>query len=175
MLGGVQSRLRELTRKLRERAPKGVADRPAAAPLRDTAAPLDPQLVAVAEKLCQLVPGFAARWAQRDDWLNPGTELCGVFIEAQRAFSERLPISSAEERREVFDFIEACVSSSDTLGGSGLADAAAVCFLEDLVNVWSNRPEVELIVPFLGPASAAFCRSYDKFTGVKTPGLWPAA
>ena len=177
MQDGLRSRLRGLARRLRESAPGGVADAPAAAPASETAAPLDPQLVALAEKLCALVPGFAARWEQRDDWLNPGTELCGLFIQAQEAFSERLPVSTAEERRAVFDFIETCVSSSETHPGSGtaLADVAAVCFLEDLINVWSDRPEVELIVPFLGPASAAFCRSYDKFTGVKTPGLWPAA
>ena len=54
-----------------------------------------------------------------------------------------------------------------------LDNAACTCFLESLINraSWGGIP-YNRFVPYLGEKSREFCRAWDEFTGVKTPGLW---
>ena len=54
-----------------------------------------------------------------------------------------------------------------------LDNAACTCFLENLINIasWGDI-SYSRFVPYLGEKSREFCRAWDEFTGVKTPGLW---
>jgi hypothetical protein len=51
--------------------------------------------------------------------------------------------------------------------------AACTCFLENLINIAdAGRVKYERFIPYLGKNSKNFCRAWDEFTGVKSPGLW---
>jgi hypothetical protein len=53
-------------------------------------------------------------------------------------------------------------------------DAISTQFLENLINSGSAGCfDLDYMVPYLGPLSAAYCRAWDAFNGVRTPGLWP--
>jgi hypothetical protein len=63
-------------------------------------------------------------------------------------------------------------------GDQAVRDAAATCFLENLINYTSSDdiPRIFLdpfsFVHYLGPKSKAYCRAWYEFTKIKTPGLW---
>jgi hypothetical protein len=51
-------------------------------------------------------------------------------------------------------------------------DAVATGFLEALLAESSaGRLDLRPFIPSLGPEAIAFCRAWDQFTGVQTPGL----
>jgi len=54
-----------------------------------------------------------------------------------------------------------------------LDNAVCTCFLENLLNKgsWGDIC-YSRFVPYLGEKSREYCRAWDHFTGVKTPGLW---
>lgn len=52
-------------------------------------------------------------------------------------------------------------------------EAACACFLENLINMASNgRFPYSRFIPYLDEKSKEYCRAWDEFTGVKSPGLW---
>ena len=58
--------------------------------------------------------------------------------------------------------------------GEGEFDnAICTCFLENLINRASRCNELyNRFIPYLGPNSKEFCKDWDRFTGVPSPGLW---
>ena len=68
----------------------------------------------------------------------------------------------------IFDTIEEFLVS----GPQELRNAVATCFLESLLNATPNQLEPASFVSLLGPLSQDYCRAWDKFTEVKTLGLW---
>lgn len=78
---------------------------------------------------------------------------------------------------ELYSFIEECRSKFKSFGeGTDEAEfdnAICTCFLENLINKasWENELYARFI-PYLGPNSKEFCKEWDKFTGVPSPGLW---
>jgi len=68
----------------------------------------------------------------------------------------------------VFGMIERVVD----FGDEEARNAATTGFLENLQNRSSSGNfSFEQIAPFLGPASRRYCEEWDRFTGVKTPGI----
>lgn len=70
---------------------------------------------------------------------------------------------------EIFLLIESFLKEGDR----DLQDAAATCFLENLINyaAWGSlKPETFLC--YLGIESKKYCKAWDEFTGTKTEGLW---
>jgi hypothetical protein len=71
----------------------------------------------------------------------------------------------------LFQSIESLLD--DETSSDEIKDAVCTCFLENLINYASNgRIPYECFVPFLGSQSRDYCKVWDEFTGVKTPGLW---
>jgi hypothetical protein len=85
--------------------------------------------------------------------------------------------SISDEEKEIYGYIEEHLKkfSGHDEGSEEFefANAACVSFLENLIN-YASSGEIEYtrFIPFLGNESKAFCRSWDAFTGVKSPGLW---
>ena len=78
------------------------------------------------------------------------------------------------DTKELFDFIEDMIIIKD----QKLQDAVATCFLENFLN-YSSEDELDshyvdpaTFVPFLGEESKDYCKGWDEFTKVRTPGLW---
>lgn len=77
--------------------------------------------------------------------------------------------ANREKTREVFSLIELFLNKGD----KDVKDAATTNFLENLINYTSSgRLKPEQFIHYLGPKSKAYCKAWDEFTGVKTPGLW---
>lgn len=52
-------------------------------------------------------------------------------------------------------------------------EAICVCFLENLINIASaDKIKYDRFIPYLGEKSKEYCRAWDEFTRVKSPGLW---
>jgi hypothetical protein len=52
-------------------------------------------------------------------------------------------------------------------------DAICACFLENLLNRASGGMIMySRFIPYLGEKSKEYCRAWDEFTGIKSPGLW---
>lgn len=75
---------------------------------------------------------------------------------------------SKDELNKVFKFIEEIMEE----GTDTAKEAAATCFLENLINATSwGTIQASIFVPLLGKKSKEFCKAWDEFTGVKTDGL----
>lgn len=76
---------------------------------------------------------------------------------------------SKKEEKKLFGLIENFIKEGDF----NVRDAASTCFLENLINraSWGDLSPNQFI-PYLGSKSKAYCKAWDEFTGVKTPGLW---
>lgn len=85
-----------------------------------------------------------------------------------------------QEEIEIFQYIESSLAKFDKYpDGSDESDfdnAACVCFLENLLNYASaERIKYSRFIPLLGERSRTFCKSWDEFSGVRSPGLWSDA
>jgi len=120
------------------------------------------------EKMSKLIPSFEEHWYSDDACFNFGEEssIYGVFSDFSTLVIDRLKNNHLTNAEQVFSFIESVV----VLGGDE-ANAACICFLENILNLVPNEIEPKTFVPFLGQKSRKFCRDYDIFTGVKTNGL----
>lgn len=52
-------------------------------------------------------------------------------------------------------------------------NAACTCFLENLLNAAGYKNiNYDRFIPYLGVLSKEYCKAWDKFTGVRSLGLW---
>lgn len=83
----------------------------------------------------------------------------------------------SEEELAIYQYVEEIrkkfSNSPEDTEEFDIDNAACTCFLEDLINIASHgRISFERFIPYLGEKSKEFCRAWDEFTGVKSPGLW---
>jgi hypothetical protein len=114
-------------------------------------------------------PGFKNEWEEDDSW-NSGvdTSIHSLFSFYSHFVAERLNDSSLVKRDILFSYIESVMSSGD----KNVRDAAATCFLENLLHVVGVEFHKENFFPYLGTESLSFLRAWDSFNKVKTDGLW---
>lgn len=116
-----------------------------------------------------LIPEFETRWAT---YLKTWGEDCGGLCVRCSEFAglaiEKFHRMSQTERKLLFGTVELFLTEGD----EDVQDAVATCFLEDIASaVYENKVSAKLLVPLLGEESRAYCKAWDEFTGVKTPGL----
>ncbi len=70
--------------------------------------------------------------------------------------------------KKIFDFVEFLLINGD----ESVQTAIATGFLEYLMNITPEQIKSSAFVQHLGKNALEYCRAYDKFTGVKTEGLW---
>lgn len=83
----------------------------------------------------------------------------------------------SQEEKEIYELVEDIREKySGYLKPSpefDIDNAACTCFLENLLNIASsNEIDYSRFIPYLGEKSKEYCRAWDEFTGVKSPGLW---
>jgi hypothetical protein len=81
--------------------------------------------------------------------------------------SDLIEQGETKDLPRIFTFIEKLIVEGD----QDVKDAAATCFLENLINYSDNTIPASSFVPLLGPKSRDYCKGWDEFTGVKTEGL----
>jgi hypothetical protein len=114
-------------------------------------------------------PDFMSAWqAHRDWWGGEEAGLCndvaafGDFIEG------RIAAGYVSDLAEVMAFLEELLVDGD----EDIQTAVTTCCLENLLNdVSAVRISAESFTHLLGPKSREYCRAWDAFTGVRTPGV----
>jgi len=104
--------------------------------------PLTP--AAVYERLRTILPDFAAYWTSPDNLFREDDgsfSLCGVFVECSGFVRERFQDLTPAQLSELGEFISKAMGSP----GTDLDDAAATCFLENLV----SEPFSEILAGYL--------------------------
>lgn len=116
-------------------------------------------------RLLNLVPSFQPVWDDhQNDWGHESPGACSVFSAFSSFVHDAVTHGTHLDLRAIFDFIETCLAEGDDEVQAG----ASTCFLENLQN--KETPPAAW-VPLLGSESIVFCRAWDAFTGVQTPGL----
>jgi hypothetical protein len=72
------------------------------------------------------------------------------------------------EMKKIFDFVEFLLCQGD----DSVQNAMTTSFLEYLMSKDPDEIQFSKFVKFLGEQSIGYCRAWDKFTGVRTEGLW---
>lgn len=122
------------------------------------------------EMIRKMFPSFFTSkvWEQHlEFWAdeNPGF---GNIISTFSDYCIELFLSKREdELKSVFLFVEEMLKNGDV----SVRDAFATCFLENILNLVPSKISPIDFIPLLGPSSIDYCRAWDEFTGVKTPGL----
>lgn len=83
-----------------------------------------------------------------------------------RALAERSAELTPEQSRETFRSLEMVMTSSSEHDRT----AVATGFLEALLHAWDRGFDLQGVWPFIGPESRNFCREYNAFGGIDTPG-----
>jgi len=92
-----------------------------------------------------------------------------IFAEIGREFCDSIDSVLSAEHESVLECIEDLMRE----GCDDVKDAVATGFLEHLLNkASSGRLYFPTIAPLLGPECVRYCKAWDEFTGIKTPGLW---
>jgi hypothetical protein len=112
----------------------------------------------------QEFPAFRGYWdAWRAEW-GEGEGLCGYmspFSNYVEDFFLCEPVDG-EAISRAFRLMEQMLVDGD----QGVRDAVTTCFLENFLNRDRIKPQV--FGRYLGPESYAFCKEYDRFTGVES-------
>jgi hypothetical protein len=72
------------------------------------------------------------------------------------------------EMEKIFNFVECLLCNGD----DNVQTAITTSYLEYLMSKDPDEIQFTSFVKYLGKNSKAYCRAWDKFTGVKTKGLW---
>ena len=72
------------------------------------------------------------------------------------------------EIKKIFDFVEFLLCNGD----ESAQNAIATSFLEYLMSKDPDEIKFCKFAKFLGKNALGYCRAWDKFTGVRTEGLW---
>jgi hypothetical protein len=113
-------------------------------------------------------PGFQERWQKHLDWWE-GEEagLCNDMSQFSRYVTELIMNKQIGTLPQIFDFVETLMIDGD----ADVQNAAATCFLENLINITPEKIPPSSFIPLLGNESRGYCKAWDKFTGVKTESL----
>lgn len=119
------------------------------------------------ELVLRVIPEFKPYWQEhRAEWDGEEPGLCNDMS----AFSHYTWQHLVDDNRSgllprIFGVVEKLMVEGD----QDVQDAAATCFIENLVNrvSWKNAT-APAFRHFLGPKSRDYCKAWDEFTGVRT-------
>ena len=107
--------------------------------------------------------------ALRTEWDPESVPVTVLFSDIAHALAASLPDIQDEPRQRVFQLIEDLI----LCGNHDVVEGIKTGFLEALLSDASaGQIEFREIAPLLGPRTTEFCRAWDEFTGIRTPGLW---
>lgn len=83
-----------------------------------------------------------------------------------RVFAEHAAEFTDEQTRQLFQLLEEALAK----GGEEDGNAVATGFFEALLNAWDKGFDLASVWAAVGPRSRDYCRAWNTFTGVETPG-----
>lgn len=124
--------------------------------------------------ILQLEPDFLEPLEElKNSWsLDKSKLTIGIqFIEFSDFVSGKFRNGSYPNAKKIFDSMEFLLEDQNS--DEKVQTLVTTCFLENMQNQSSNGAfSPSLFVPLLGPKSREYCKAWDEFTGVATPGLW---
>ncbi|MFE7560139.1 hypothetical protein [Kitasatospora sp. NPDC057500] len=125
------------------------------------------ELVAVSDVLRDADRAEVERWrrpgeVEDEDDVPPVTIRLGS---AAHVYAEHAAGFTEEQTRRLFRLLEELLEK-----GGDDGDAVATGFFEALLNAWDNGFDLNAVWPEVGPEARAYCRAWNDFTGVGTPG-----
>jgi hypothetical protein len=100
-------------------------------------------------------------WGDQEHGLcNDMTEFSLYAVDAFRSRDQELTL-------RILTFMEHLI----VFGDEEVRTAATTCFLENIMNLTPAKLSPDTFVKHLGSKSREFCRAWDEFTGISTPGL----
>lgn len=120
------------------------------------------------ELMKKTFPNFSAYW---DSYIeNYGSDL---GLTTQMSPFEDYAVDAIQAKDEIkikkiFDFVEFLLINGD----ESVQSAITTGFLEYLMNITPEQIKPSAFIQYMGKNAIEHCRAYDKFTGVKTEGLW---
>ena len=137
------------------------------------------------ETLISSIPGFSeCKWLKKEELCYFGDEeninIDMIFTALTRYVVYEVTlknISITQTEKVIYKYVESVINEYRNYAKESdefkFANAACVSFLENLLNMASSeRIRYDRFIPYLGEKSKAFCKEWDKFTGVRSPGLW---
>ncbi len=123
------------------------------------------------EFLLKVEPNYKEQYTRYLELRKRPPTMSGDITNFSDFVVEQLTSGIYKNAADVFQSVESLLH--DEASNDEVKDAVCTCFLENLINYASNgRIPYESFVPLLGPKSVEYCKGWDEFTGVKTPGLW---
>lgn len=134
---------------------------------------LENDMEPITEKRCielmkEKFPKFHSYWETyiRDHGSDLGITIqmlpfCKYTVDAIKSNNEA-------EIEKIFNFVEFLLCNGD----DDVQTAITTSYLEYLMSKDPDEIQFASVVKYLGENSKEYCRAWDKFTGVKTKGLW---
>ena len=121
------------------------------------------------KQVLAIIPDFQKSWEDHlEFWGDDEAGLGNDVSEFSRYVAQNLDSWSPQTVDKIFAFVEECLIEGDKI----VQTAFRTSFLENLLNrVSSNNINSSSFVPHLRIESRKFCKDWDEFTGVRTPGL----
>lgn len=124
------------------------------------------------EKCIELIkekfPRFLPYW---ESYIKEHGEDNGLHIQMlpfEKYAIDTIKSNDEFEIRKVFNLVEFLICN----GNESVQSAMTTSFLEYLMSKDPDEIQFASFVKYLGKNSIEYCRAWDKFTGVKTKGLW---
>ena len=119
------------------------------------------------EVLKQEFPKSISYWVKFGSDLDTEDGIIFALIPFEQYTIDVIKANDKSEMKRIFDFVEYLVSEAD----NAVQTAMTTGYLEYLMNE-PEEIQFKTIVKYLGNNSIEYCKAWDKFTGVKTEGLW---
>jgi hypothetical protein len=121
------------------------------------------------EEIVERFPGFSEAWRRhRASWADEEAGLCNDVAAFGDYIEQQIAGGHLNDVPEIIMFLEALLVDGD----DDVQTAVTTCCLENLLNyVSAGRIPAQSFTHLLGPKSREYCRAWDTFTGVQTPGV----
>lgn len=125
-----------------------------------------------AERCIELIkekfPGFLSYWKAyiRDFGADNGLHI--QMLPFDEYTIDTIKSNNKAEIEKIFNFVEFLLCNGDDY----VQTAITTSYLEYLMSKDPDEIQFASFVKYLGENSKGYCRAWDKFTGVKTKGLW---
>lgn len=120
------------------------------------------------ELMKEKFPGFLSYWESYIKEHSEDESLHIQMLPFEEYAIDTIKSNAESEIRKIFEFVEFLICN----GNESVQSAMTTSFLEYLMSKDPNEIQFVSFVKYLGKNSKKYCRAWDKFTGVKTKGLW---
>lgn len=112
-------------------------------------------------------PGFSPFWEKFESYWGSDQGLTIELIPFSEYALSVINRHDDKTIKEIFDFVEKLLVHGD----ESVKNAIATSFLEHLLSQDAEEIDFKKITKFFGKQTMGYCKAWDQFTGVKTPGI----